>query len=590
VDGPEIKEAQSDMESKSSLQSQILNFNRNFLDTNTPLSRIGQGELGGKAHGLAFIRNVLHSNLNPDDFPGIMIDIPSLAVVCTDMFDLFMERNDLYEISYSDLPDDRIAHAFQRADLPFEMLGDLRAIIDQMHTPLAIRSSSLLEDAVHAPFAGIYATKMIPNNQHDPDARFRKLVEAIKFVYASTFSRAAKDYRTATGQQNQAEKMAIIIQEIVGKRHDNRFYPDLSGVARSYNYYPMRPARPENGVVNLALGLGKTIVDGGISWVYSPQYPQVSPPFGSVEEMLEGTQTEFWAVNMGEPPAYDPLKETEYLLLENLSAAEKDGTLRYLASTYNSLSGRLSMGMPIQGPRVLTFAQLLVLKELPLNDLIIALLSICREALNAPVEIEFAMTTNPHRLSFLQVRAMVVPTGQVEISEEELHGENVLVASETVLGNGVVDSVKDIVYVKPEGFDLKYTHALVPVLAYFNNKLLEAGKPYALFVLGRLGTTDPWLGIPIRWGQICGAKVIVEATQENVRVELSQGSHYFHNIVNLGVKYFLLPFSSPYTINWDWLNKQEVVEDTQFVRHVKVADPLRVKVDGRSSKGVICIS
>lgn len=578
------------MDSSSSLQSHILNFNRNFLDPETPLSRIGKGELGGKASGLAFIRDVLHSGLNPADFPGITVDIPSLAIICTDIFDIFMERNNLEEVAYSDLPDDRIAHAFQRADLPFEMLGDLRAIVAQVHTPLAIRSSSLLEDALHAPFAGIYATKMIPNNQHDPDVRFRKLVEAIKFVYASTFSRAAKDYRAITGHSNRDEKMAVIIQEVVGKRHENRFYPDLSGVARSYNYYPMSPAKPESGVVNLALGLGKTIVDGGISWVYSPQYPKVAPPFGSVEDMLEGTQTEFWAVNMGEPPAYDPLKETEYLLLENLSTAEKDGALRYLASTYNPMSGRLSIGMPFQGPRVLTFAQILELKELPLNDLIIALLSVCEKALGAPVEIEFAMTTNPHRFSFLQVRTMAVLTSQVQLSDEELSGNNVLVASKTALGNGVVDSIQDIVYVRPEGFELKYTHTLVPELAYFNKKLLDSGKPYLLIVLGRLGTTDPWLGIPIRWGQICGAKVIVEATQENVRVELSQGSHYFHNIINLGVKYFLLPFSSPYTINWDWLNQQEIVEETRYVRHVKVEKPLQIKVDGRSSRGVIYVS
>jgi hypothetical protein len=576
--------------SRSSFQPHILKFNRNFLDTNIPLSQIGQGELGGKAHGLAFIREVLNSSLSPADFPGIVIDIPSLAIICTGMFDIFMERNNLYEISYSDLPDDRIAHAFQRADLPFEMLGDLRAIIDQVHTPLAIRSSSLLEDAQHAPFAGIYATKMIPNNQYDPDARFRKLVEAIKFVYASTFSKAAKDYRTVIGQHNEDEKMAVIIQEMVGRHYYDRYYPELSGVARSYNYYPMGSAKPEDGVVNLALGLGKTIVDGGISWAYSPKYPKVEPPFGSVENLLEETQTEFWSVNMGEPHEYDPLKETEFLLLENLTTAEKDGSLRFLASTFNPLSGRLSIGMPIQGPRALTFAPLLVLKELPLNDLILALLSVCEKVLNAPVEIEFAMTFNPHRFGFLQARTMAVSFSRVQISEEELSGENVLIASETVLGNGVVDTIKDIVYVKSEGFDLKNTHDIVPELEHFNNKLLMASKPYALIAIGRLGTTDPWLGIPVRWGQICGAKVIVEATQENARVELSQGSHYFHNIINLSVKYFLLPFSSPYTIDWVWLDKQEVVEETRFVRHVKVTNPLLVKVDGRSGRGVICKS
>jgi hypothetical protein len=577
----------SENESRNSFQNHILPFNRKFPNPNAPLSRIGEGHLGGKAHGLAFIHKFLHSNLNPANFEGITIDIPSLVVLCTGVFDTFMERNALYETAYSDITDDRIAHAFQRADLPFDVLGDLRALIDQVHSPLAIRSSSLLEDAEREPFAGIYATKMIPNNQYDPDARFRQLVEAIKFVYASTYSKAAKDYRNSMGHRNEDEKMAVIIQELVGKRYENRFYPELSGVVRSFNYYPVKPAKPEDGVVNLALGLGKTIVEGGISWPYSPAYPKVQPPFGSVEDLLNNTQNEFWVVNMGEPPEYNPIKETEYLLLENLTLADRDGSLRYMASTYNQLSGRLSIGTNIRGPRALTFSPLLVLGELPLNDLIIALLSICEKALNTPVEIEFAMTFNPHRFGFLQVRSMVIPVGVVKVSDGELKGDNVLAASETALGNGVVDTIMDIVYVKPEGFELIHTQAVVPELDHFNDKLLKASRPYLLIVFGRLGTTDPWLGIPVQWGQICGAKVIVEATQENVKVELSQGSHYFHNMINLGIKYFSLPLSSPYKIDWGWLGKQDMVEETRFVRHVKLTDPLHIKVDGRSNRGVI---
>ena len=573
--------------SKSSFRSRLIDFNRNYLDPGTPLSCMGRGEVGGKAEGLAHISNVIHSEFNPARFPEISIEIPSMAILCTDIFDVFMEQNRLYDIACSDLSEDRISHAFQRAELPFEVLGDLRSIVEKVHTPLAIRSSSMLEDTKNEPFAGIYHTKMIPNNEYDQDIRFRQLVEAIKFVYASTFSRSARNYRKALGHHDCDEKMAVIIQELVGKRFRRRFYPELSGVARSYNYYPLRPAKPEDGVVNLALGLGKTVVEGGISWAYSPAFPHAEPPFGSAENLLNGTQTEFWVVNMGEPPEYDPINEVEYLALENIASAEEDGSLQYIASTYNALAGRLSIGTGIKGPRALTFAPLLVLEQLPFNNLIKSLLSICQQALRTPVEIEFAMTFTPHRFGFIQVRAMAIPTDVVQVSAQELVGDHILGASENVLGNGTVENIQDVVYVKPEGFELKHTKSIVPELEQLNSRLLGAGIPYVLIVFGRLGTLDPWLGIPVQWGQVCGAKVIVETTLDSVRVELSQGSHFFHNMINLGVKYFSMPFARQYKIDWEWLGKQEVAEETRFVRHVRLSAPLNIRVDGRRSRGVI---
>jgi hypothetical protein len=573
--------------SKKPFRGYITPFDRNFLDPDTKLSCIGQGAVGGKAQGLASIRQVLKSNIDSNDFRDISIDIPAMAVICTDVFDDFMADNDLEQIAFSDLPDDRIAHAFQRAELPFEVLGDLRVLIEQVRTPLAIRSSSMLEDEMQEPFAGIYTTKMIPNNLYDPDIRFRQLIEAIKLVYASTFARSAKEYRKMTGHHEKDEKMAVIIQKVVGKRYHSRYYPELSGVARSYNFYPMKPAKPEDGVVDLALGLGKTIVDGGVAWSYSPSYPKAEPPYGSVENLLQETQTEYWAVNMGETNHYSPTRETEYLVLENLTAAEKDGSLRYLASTYNAYSGRLTPGVSFNGPRALTFAPLLVLKEVPVNELITMLLSICENELHTDVEIEFAMTFDPHRFSFLQVRPMIVRTDYVQVTEDELYGDSVLIASENALGNGVEDDISNIVYIKPESFNLKHTKAIIPELEQFNEKLLNMKLPYVLMSFGRLGTTDPWLGIPVKWGQICGAKVIVEATQENIRVDLSQGSHFFHNIINLGVKYFSIPFSSQFKVDWEWLSKQETLAESQFLRHVRLPNPLSVKVDGRSGRGVI---
>jgi hypothetical protein len=576
--------------SKSSFRSRLIDFQRNFLDPDTPLSCLGGGEIGGKAEGLASISEALNAGFPWDKFPAIKIEIPSMVIVCTDVFDAFMEHNRLYEAACSDRSDARIAHAFQKAELPFEILGDLRSIVDQVHVPLAIRSSSMLEDTIQAPFAGIYATKMVPNNEYDPDARFRHLVEAVKFIYASTFTRSARDYRTAIGHNDRDEKMAIIIQELVGKRYRTRFYPELAGVARSYNYYPMKPAKPEDGVVSLALGLGKTVVEGGVCWQYSPAYPNLEPPFGSAENLLDGTQTEFWAVNMGEPLAYDPTSEIEFLVQDDILAAETDGSLEYLVSTYNAISSRLSIGMPFKGPRALTFAPLLALEKAPFNDLIKSMLSVCEQTFDTPVEIEFAMSFNPHRFGLVQVRGMALPADIVQVSEQELDGENVIIASDNVLGNGVLDGVRDIVFTRPDNFELKHSKAIVPELERLNSKLLSDGVPYVLIVFGRLGTTDPWLGIPVQWGQICGAHVIVETTQKNVRVELSQGSHYFHNMINLGVKYFSVPINSSRQIDWTWLEAQEVLEETSFVRHVRLATPLEIRVDGRRGRGVICKS
>lgn len=539
-------------------------------------------EIGGKAQGLLAIQQAI-AGVSSE----ITVNIPRMLVLGTSVFDAFMQRNALWETALSDLPDERIAHAFLRADMPFESLGELHNLLQQWTMPLAVRSSGWLEDMTRRPFAGVYQTKMIPNNPHDPNTRFQKLVEAIKLVWASTFFRIAKDYCQATELCMGDEKMAVIIQEMVGKRHHERFYPELSGVARSFNYYPLKPALPHDGVVNLALGLGKTIVDGGKSWMYSPAYPHMPPPFHSPQETLNETQNEFWAVNMGAQAEYNPLKETEYMRLENLTSAERDGSLQYLASTFDLESERLSIGTGVRGPRVLTFAPLLSLNEIPFNRLILDLLARCEQSLGCPVEIEFAMTFDPHRFGFLQVRPMVIPNGGLRLTHEDLQQPGLVVASEAVLGNGMRDDIQDVVYVIPEAFHLKNTRQTADELAAHNQRLLAEKRPYVLIVFGRLGTLDPWLGIPLAWGQICGAKVIVEATQENVRIELSQGSHYFHNIINLGVMYFSMPFSSPYRIDWGWLEHQPAASAGAFTRHVRLPAPLLIKVDGGSGRGLI---
>ncbi len=542
-------------------------------------------EIGGKAHGLFLVQKAL-AGLEVN-FPEITLEIPSLTVLGTSVFDAFLANNHLDELAYDNLPDERIAYAFMQGDMPFEVLGELRKMIEEVTVPLAVRSSGYLEDSTRRPFAGVYATKMIPNNQHDPDARFQKLLEAVKYVWASTFFKISRDYCRATGLDCRTEKMAVILQDMVGKRHSERFYPELAGVARSYNYYPVKPARPQDGVVDLALGLGKTIVDGGKTWSFSPAYPKRPPPFESIDELFAETQNEFWVVNMGEPPEYDPIKETEFMQLVNLQAAEPDETLCHLVSTYDVQSERLSVGMSYRGPRALTFSPLLEINELPFNNLVKQVLAACEQKLKTAVEIEFAMTFDPHCFALLQVRPMVLPAGNLEVTDRELRSKRNLAASELVLGNGLVEDITDVVYVKPEKFELKHTRRIADELEKFNRELVSAKKPYVLIVFGRLGTFDPWLGIPVTWGQVCGAKVIVEATQENVKVELSQGSHYFHNLINLGVFYFSMPFNSPYRIQWDWLQSQPAGKETEFVRQVRCPERLQIKVDGRSGRGII---
>jgi len=567
-------------------------FSRAFFGTEEPFSRIGNGEFGGKASGLIFIRDVLRSKFDASPFPGIEVDTPRSIVLTTEIFDKFIERNHLLDVALSDLPDDRMALAFQEADLPVEILGDLRSLVEEVKLPLAVRSSSLLEDALFRPFAGIYATKMIPNNQPDSTTRFKKLVEAIKFVYSSVYSRSAKSYVRTTEKTIRDEKMAVLIQEVVGERWNDRFYPQLSGVARSYNFYPSGPSKPDEGVVNLALGLGKTIVDGGVTWAYSPAHPKAPPPFAGVADLLKNSQIDFWAVNMGKPPAFDPTTETEYLVKGDLQEAEYDDTLRMLASTFDSRSERVVPGTWAEGPRILNFSQILVYEEIPLNNLIKALFEACVAAVGADVEIEFALAwprgkPTPARFGFLQVRPMVVSDEAVEITDEEFNTANVIASSNRVMGNGTVEGVCDVVYVKPEGFEARNTRAIAGELERLNQSLMDQGRPYLLIGFGRWGSADPWLGIPVDWGQICGAKVIIEATLPNMNVDPSQGSHFFHNISSFKVSYLSVRFDRDRPVDWGWLGAQETVAEMDFVRHARLRTPLRIKVDGRKGRGAI---
>jgi len=569
----------------------VIRFDRASFSDRERFTYMGAGSLGAKAHGLARISEVLENKITPLFRPTINVDIPLLTVIATDLFDSFMSCNSLLDIAHTGTNDEQIALAFQQAELPVELVADLRAFLAEIRVPLAIRSSSLLEDAMGEPFAGVYATAMVPNNQPDLEDRLFSLTEAIKYTYASTFFKQAQDYRCAA-RGGREEKMAVIIQEVIGSYRDGRFYPHISGVARSFNFYPLGLARPDDGVIDLALGLGKMIVEDGISWPYSPSYPQVNPPYTTVRDLLKQSQKEFWAISLTEPPAGRQSGSGKHLKRYPLSDAERDGTLSLVASTYNAEDDRIMMGIREPGPRIVDFAHIVKGEMIPLTLLLKHLLRECAESFGTMVTIEFALTWTkdappPARFGFLQVRPMVVSNAHVHVRPEQLEGDNALVASESALGNGRLDDISDIVYVKAETFDIARTRAIAADLEEVNRKLLAQKRPYLLIGFGRWGSSDPSAGIPINFAKISGAKVIVETTLPGINFMLSQGSHFFHNITSFKILYFSVSHAGKHTIDWAWLNAQPVVAETVYVRHVRTARPLQIEVDGRTSRGAI---
>lgn len=567
-------------------------FDRSFFRTGSGIARIGTGSLGGKAQGLASIAATIAQRLPAGRFPGITVEIPRATVLATDVFEAFMEQNGLWEPACSGLADARIAHLFQCAALPARWAGDLRAIAGEVRVPLAVRSSSLLEDAMFRPFAGVYATKMIPCHQPSPDARFRALVEAVKFVWASTFFADARRYRAAVGAADRDERMAIVIQEVVGERRGERFYPTISAVARSWDCYAHGRGDPEDGVALLALGLGKTIVGGGRAWSFSPASPRRPAPFNGLGDMLANTQTRFWAVRMSDPREHDPLREDEYLVEADLAAADYDGTLRFVASTLDATSGRVVPGVGLPGPRLLDFGSILRFDEPPLNDVLRALLAACREKLGADVEIELAATLDraagvPARVGLLQVRPMVASGEGIEVPEALLADPRAIVASPRVLGHGQRQDLRDVVYLRPETFDRARTREMAAEIEGIAARLAAAGRPWVLIGFGRWGTSDVWFGVPVTWSQIAGTCALIEAPLEGADTDPSQGSHFFHNVTSFQVACFTLGRGAGYRLDWDWLLAQPVRTETPFVRHVQPEAPLTLRVDGRSGRGVI---
>ncbi len=578
-------------------------FRRGSSSGPEPFRVFGQGEIGAKAQGLARVTDLIRGEAAPFLEKGLRVFIPPFAVIASGHFDRFVSENDLAEAAVEGLPDEDIVRAFGKAALPAGLMDDLEAFTARVRVPLAVRSSSLLEDSMPMPFAGVYGTKLIANSHPDTGVRLARLEGAVKQVYASAFLSGAREYLTAAGRSGADEKMAVIIQEAVGTAHGDRFYPHICGVARSYNFYPLGLARPGDGLGALALGLGRSISQDGVAWSYSLAYPHANPPYNTPQDLLRNSQKEFWAIDLAEGRGVcatgtaDDLRarvpeEAGDLRKWSLEEAEKDGVLDYIASTYDADNDRFVSGTHLRGPRLIDFAPILKSGVVPLTDLLRMILARCEGLLGTEAEVEFAMTFPsgeplPADFGLLQVRPMAVSHAKVEVDLENLIMEDALAASESVLGNGSIDTIRDVVYVRPDSFSITHTRAIRQDLEEINRALVADRIPYLLMGFGRWGSSDPSAGIPVTFGQISGARVIVEATWKDLPFMLSQGTHFFHNITGSRVLYFSVDQEARYRIDWDWLASHPALTETEQVRHIRLPGPLRVRVDGRTSRGVI---
>lgn len=554
--------------------------------------RIGSGSLGGKARGLAFVRHLLHKRGFFRRFPGVKVKVPPAVVLTTDIFDRFLAENNLLDFAIHCDEDAEIQRRFLAAPLPAQLRDDLAAFLSEVHYPLAVRSSSLLEDSQYQPFTGVYDTFMLGNHQPGLEGRVEKLMEAIKRIYASTFSQHAKAYVRATPYRTEEEKMAVILQQVVGRVHGERFYPDFSGVVRSRNFYPVPPMAPEDGVAAVALGMGRAVVEGGKCVTFCPRYPLNLVQFSSVKDILSNSQLEFWALEMNHLPPEDPiqgLREASF----SLRAAEEDGTLHAVGSTYSRDNDAVYDGLSRPGARVVTFAPVLKHDVFPLAALLEQLSRVGEDALGQPVEIEFAVSLpgsagDAAEFGFLQIRPLVMSREGEELRMEQVDPSRLLCRSRMVLGNGRVENLRDAVVVDFHRFQRGRSQEVAEAVADFNAKLGLENRPYLLIGVGRLGSNDPWLGIPVEWDEISGARVIVEAGFRDFRVIPSQGSHFFQNLMAFQVGYFTVnPDAGEGSVDWQWLADQEAVEEKGCVRHLRFADPVLVLMNGKSREGMI---
>lgn len=567
-------------------------FDRGKFDSYSHFARIGDGSLGGKGRGLAFLDNIIKRHEEFHQFENATVSIPLTVVLCTDLFDEFMDSNNLYQIALSDAPDEEILQAFLKAQLPDSLVPDFFTFFDAVKAPIAIRSSSLLEDSHYQPFAGIYSTYMIPYLD-DKYEMLRMLAAAIKSVYASVYFRDSKAYMTATQNVIDQEKMAVILQQVVGKQYGDRFYPNFSGVLRSLNYYPIGDEKSEEGIASLALGLGKYIVDGGQTLRVSPYHPTQVLQTSEMETALRDTQTRFYALdttNIG-----TDFKVDDGFNIKNLRVkeADKDGSLQYIASTFDPCDQVIRDGIYEGGRKVITFCGVLQHGVFPLPELLQISQKFGAEDMKRPVEIEFACNLNADKtgeLYLLQIRPIVDSKQMLDEDITKIADKDCLLRSHNSLGHGISDDeVFDVVYVKTDdSFTAVNNPAIAEHIEKMNRKFLDEDKHYVLVGPGRWGSSDPWLGIPVKWPHISASKVIVEVALKNYHIDPSQGTHFFQNLTSFGVGYFTIaPDNGDGVFRKDILDAMPAVEETEYVRHVRFDRPLKIMMDGMKQEGVV---
>lgn len=572
----------------------ISDFNKESFDSKTSFARIGGGSLGGKARGLGFVNRLLSDFNIRNRFEGVKIFVPPAVVLATDVFDQFIHDNNLLEFALRTRDDKELEVKFLKSKkFPKYALDSLNDFLELVKEPIAVRSSSLLEDSQGQPFAGVYETLMLPNNHPDLSVRLKQLILAIKRIYMSIYFQRSKDYIKVTTYRLEEEKMAIIIQKIVGANHNNKYYPEFSGVAKSYNFYPNPPLKSHDGIVSVAPGLGKYIVDGGMTFRFCPKYPHHILQFATIEDQLKYSPHEFFALNLNEHQTQKSINEDFLITRYNIADAMKDGTLNLTGSTYSIDNNVLYDGVDKDGPKLFTMSSILKYKIFPLPEILELLLDMGNWGTGAPVEIEFAVNLTvqnekPKEFALLQMRPLVVSNEIEELELDSFDKNSLMIKSEQVLGHGVIKDIRDIVCVDLNKFDRKNTREVAHEIAQYNAILLKSKIPYLLIGVGRWGTLDPWLGIPVTWEQINGARAIVESNFTDFNVTPSQGSHFFQNLTSFKVGYFTInEMDEQGFIDWAWINEQNIFDNKEFTKHIRLDKSLLIKINGHKSKGII---
>jgi hypothetical protein len=572
----------------------IADFSQQTYEFESSFTRLTGDSLGGKGRGIAFIRSLLARYNLESRYKDINIMIPSTVVIGTLEFDRFIAENKLMKLFEEGHPSDQeIANAFLKGRMNKELKDKLSKILNHFKSPLAIRSSGLLEDSKDFPFAGLYRTYMLPNNHAHKKVRLKQLCQAIKLVYASVFFEEARSYIESTSSKVEEEKMAVIIQKLVGHKYGTNFYPNFSGVIQSYNFYPVSHQTPEEGIASVAVGLGKTVVSGEKVLRFSPHHPGIIPEFSSTELMLKNSQTKLYALDMSGSELTLSEKEDVTLKKLDISDIRDDGSLTLLASTYNMNDGVIRDGLSLKGPPIVTFSSILKYDTFPLCSILKDLVQIAKTGMGCSVELEFAVTFDPERkappaLAVLQTRPLALSYDIGQISLDKNNNDDLLISSDKALGNGVTDSIRDIVYIVPKKFDSSKTIEIAQEVGTMNTKLTESSSPYILIGPGRWGTLDRWLGVPVKWNQISGVSVMVETALEDFNIEPSQGTHFFQNVVARGIGYIYAGIDSQNSyVDWSWMAEQKVQNKLEFVGHIHLHSPITVKIDGRSGHAIV---